>query len=138
MKPRHTAEQSTVAVNKSAKLGKTGFASVFRKSEEVPMQINEQRVEEVVGVTKEASRESVELPQEEITDQKPIEEPISTKGFGMVKTVSQQIFSKVQTQLPEPEKENHEHYQTKIIEGKTYKIHMPSDPQEKFLCDGCQ
>jgi ribonucleoside-diphosphate reductase alpha chain len=29
MKPRHGAEQSTVAVNKSAALGKTGFASVL-------------------------------------------------------------------------------------------------------------
>lgn len=30
MKPKHTAEQSTVSVNKSAKMGKTGFASVFQ------------------------------------------------------------------------------------------------------------
>src|SRR6185295_17126731 len=35
MKPRHGAEQSTVAVNKSAKIGKTGFASVFKAKEEV-------------------------------------------------------------------------------------------------------
>lgn len=29
MKPRHTAEQSTVAVNKALQLGKTGFATLF-------------------------------------------------------------------------------------------------------------
>ncbi len=31
MKPRHTAEQSTVVVNKAKKLGKVGFAAAFKK-----------------------------------------------------------------------------------------------------------
>src|SRR3989344_1786772 len=31
MKPRHTAEQSTVRVNKAEKLGKVGFAAAFKK-----------------------------------------------------------------------------------------------------------
>ncbi len=34
MKPRHTAEQSTVKVNKAAKIGKTGFAAVASKLSE--------------------------------------------------------------------------------------------------------
>lgn len=42
MKPRHTAEQSTVKVNKSEKLGKIGFARVAgvltRKTEEIVLQ----------------------------------------------------------------------------------------------------
>lgn len=35
MKPRHTAEQSTVRVNKAEKLGKSGFAAAFSKKQEV-------------------------------------------------------------------------------------------------------
>ena len=157
MKPRHTAEQSTVAVNKSAKLGKFGFASVFRKVEETPIQIVEQKMEILVETVKE---EIIEKEQEQIIDssfakasedkQKPLIIP--------TETISHQIFSKVQTQLPpmsndlpvqnldnnlsdaysDAHEEFHEHFQTKIIEGKVYKIHMPSDPQENFTCDGCQ
>ena len=62
---------------------------------------------------------------------------------------SRQIFSNVQTQMPlkseetitkvqETNPENHAHYQEKVIDGKVYKIYMPSDPQENFTCDGCQ
>ena len=34
MKPRHTAEQSTVAVNKAAKLGKVGFGAIRKAAEQ--------------------------------------------------------------------------------------------------------
>ncbi len=135
MKPRHTAEQSTVAVNKSAKLGKTGFASVFKKVEEVS--VVETVVEKVEMVTEVVKEEVIEKEQEQIVDAKPVVIP--------TETVSHQIFSKVQTQLPtpvssiqHPASATHEHFQTKIIDGKVYKIHMPSDPQENFTCDGCQ
>ncbi len=165
MKPRHTAEQSTVAVNKSAKLGKTGFASVFKAARN-DAEINaEERGNEtvevgagVVGeeVIEKESFDSVQDKQEsfeaseakQTADQKPIAmvEPL--------KQVSEPIFAKVQTQLPasdfkaaapslvpdakHSESVAHEHFQVKIVDGKTYKIHMPSDPQENFLCDGCQ
>lgn len=111
MKPRHTAEQSTVEVNKSAKLGKFGFASVFQKTENKEQKTETPSIENMIIIP---AQESVNiLPEKEI--------------------VSKQIFAKVQTQLPEPE-----NFQTKIIDGKTYKVHMPSDPQENFTCDGCQ
>ncbi len=149
MKPRHSAEQSTTSVNKSAKIGKTGFASVFRRIEEMPTQIIEKR-EEIF----ENPAEIIEKIQEEIIDIKPV---VIT-----VDEASKQIFSKVQTQMPalyqnanikmkneneklkmesekvEQKEEKHAHYQEKIIEGKVYKIHVPSDPQENFTCDGCQ
>ncbi len=144
MKPRHTAEQSTIAVNKSAKLGKTGFASVFKfpatEQSSVRPVFDGKKVEleiemptETIEIVKE---ETIEKEQDQIVDLKP-----------MASIKSEQIFSKVQTQLPEkPElssfaktsEDKHEHYQIKVIDGKEYKIHMPSDPQEKFLCDGCQ
>ncbi|HVS79910.1 MAG TPA: ribonucleoside-diphosphate reductase subunit alpha [Candidatus Paceibacterota bacterium] len=36
MKPRHTAEQSTVAVNKAQQIGKMGFAAAFGKKDAAP------------------------------------------------------------------------------------------------------
>ncbi len=184
MKPRHSAEQSTVAVNKSAKLGKTGFASVFKTAQinADETRINaDMKVEVISEVVKE---EVIEKEQDQIidsafaeipADRSADEEAISTKGFGALrqtatesastqsfdetkpvkivveplKQVSEPIFSKVQTQLSplqsnegfsmksEPNPEN-SHYQEKIIDGKVYKIHMPTDPAEKNMCDGCQ
>jgi len=126
MKPRHSAEQSTTNVNKSEKLGKTGFASVFKKVEEVIEEKNESFVTDIPqDLDAEVSREIVNV--------KPLEIPVDQK--------SQQIFSKVQTQLLNPEKinvKNSDNYQEKIVEGKVYKIHIPSDPQDNFQCDSCQ
>ena len=61
------------------------------------------------------------------------EEVIEKEQEQIIDVVSHQIFAKVQTQLPTILR-----FQEKIIDGKVYKIHMPTDPQEKFLCDGCQ
>jgi len=132
MKPRHGAEQSTVAVNKSAQMGKTGFASAFRREEPASVAsvvVEEQKIEEVQELV-----ETVDKVQKtEIVTGPAIQ--------------STQIFSKVQAQMPMKDsgfnmqdsgKNEHAHYQEKIIDGKVYKIHMPSDPQDKFLCDSCQ
>jgi len=154
MKPRHTAEQSTVAVNKSEKLGKTGFASVFRKTTEetIETKATEVQMETMETVVEVVQEEVIEKEQEQIVDSsfakasadevKPVEIPADIP--------SKQIFSNVQTQIPlkneetitkiqeTSPQENHVHYQEKVIDGKVYKIHMPSDPQENFTCDGCQ
>ena len=159
MKPRHTAEQSTVAVNKSVKLGKTGFASVFKTQAQT--NADQARISAPpVVIPAEAGIQNEPTQQPEIIEKKaftlPIE-PASTGSFGLLrhssseaneakpikivveplKQVSEPIFAKVQTELPPAHKEG-QHFQTKIIDGKTYRIHMPTDPQEQFLCDGCQ
>ncbi len=135
MKPRHTAEQSTVAVNKSAKMGKTGFASVFRKAEEPAL----------VAVS--AAAETAEVVKEEVIE-KELEQIVDIKPLVIeVNQVSGQIFSNVQTQIPLKVEglgsrveglEKKSHFQEKVIDGKVYKIHMPSDPAENFTCDSCQ
>lgn len=146
MKPRHTAEQSTVAVNKSEKLGKTGFASVFKKEESSFAKASE-------DVATVAAPEIIEKEQEQITEKAPeiiidsaFAEAMADKQKVEIQTlvameekpVSHQIFAKVQTQL-EPAHKEGEHFQVKIIDGKTYKVHaMPTDPMEQFMCDGCQ
>lgn len=147
MKPRHGAEQSTVTVNKSAKLGKTGFASVFRNAESVIS--NPESVNVATEVIETVKEETIEKEQEQIVDKKaagalsgpftlPVE-PVKVEPLKVepLKQSSAPIFANVQTTLPEPHKEG-QHFQTKIIDGKTYKIHMPTDPAEQFLCDGCQ
>ncbi|OGZ74382.1 MAG: hypothetical protein A3I87_00590 [Candidatus Staskawiczbacteria bacterium RIFCSPLOWO2_02_FULL_39_8] len=143
MKPRHTAEQSTVAVNKSAKLGKTGFAAVFKKTEaivEAPQELATAAVEEPPIEEKNDQPESFDMPQDKVNDIKP------TVTIPVDQT-SKQIFSNVQTQIPlngdqqpaaSDKQKTEGHFHIKVINGKEYKVHMPSDPQEKFLCDGCQ
>lgn len=123
MKPRHTAEQSTIQVNKSAQIGKTGFAAVFRKTEESVLQATNATKE--TSATKEVIKEAPGF-----IDKKTIVAPVEKK--------SQQIFSRVQTQFSEIEQKEEKHYHTRIVDGKTYKIHIPSDPQENLTCDGCQ
>jgi len=137
MKPRHGAEQSTVAVNKSAKLGKTGFASAFkaaqnnmepRGSENVPMEaVVEKPVEQV-----------------EIVDKKIMVEQITSKAiFSNVQT-TMPLKTEVSAAIPAPSSQlptpvvQQQHFHTKVIDGKVYKVHLPSDPAENFTCDGCQ
>ena len=140
MKPRHTAEQSTVEVNKSTKIGKNGFASVFKfeKTEQALNMVNISGGMTVqppnISQNTNAVKVVLEKSQEQIIVQKPLNIPVDE--------ASKQIFSKVQTQMPiekpVPSDTTEKHFHTKIVDGKVYKIHMPTDPQEKFLCDGCQ
>ena len=186
MKPRHTAEQSTVAVNKSAKLGKTGFASVFKTPQnnaetnaELTQTDTAPSLRKVARTSRATGVPDSEVPQDDVAIQnEPVEKESETidqsfrpKGYPAqdkkpieipTETISHQIFSKVQTQLPTERNEatsdrrqetaekqetgdkaqeisgEHQHFQMKVIDGKTYKVHMPSDPQENFTCDGCQ
>ena len=150
MKPRHTAEQSTVAVNKSEKLGKTGFASVFRQAQtnaDLTQTDAETKIEPVVEIVQEEVIEKEHIMDKKTTEalSGPFALPLEQVKVEPVKIVveplkqtSEPIFSKVQTQL-EPAHKEGEHFKVKIVDGKTYKVHaMPTDPQEKFMCDGCQ
>ncbi|MEK7664246.1 MAG: ribonucleoside-diphosphate reductase subunit alpha [Patescibacteria group bacterium] len=169
MKPRHTAEQSTVAVNKSAQIGKTGFAAVFKmarndaesnggssalaEGKTVSSELRRNELSEnyevsgVPGSTFAKIKESPKSP--EIIEQKKdsnFQPPTSN-------IKSSQIFSNVQTQITlenqisniknqkDSEKKEgapHMHYQERVVNGKVYRIHMSSDPQENFTCDSCQ
>lgn len=86
MKPRHTAEQSTIKVNKQELTGKKGFA--------VLSSIKRESVEPVVSVATDISIGNIEV-KETVT----INSNNSEKKF---------------------------------------KVHLPEDPQDALLCDGCQ
>lgn len=49
MKPKHTAEQSTVSVNKAQAMGKRGFAAVFQQA--APVQVEVQQTVQIVTPT---------------------------------------------------------------------------------------
>ncbi|OGZ67593.1 MAG: ribonucleoside-diphosphate reductase subunit alpha [Candidatus Staskawiczbacteria bacterium RIFCSPHIGHO2_02_FULL_34_9] len=228
MKPRHSAEQSTTNVNKSEKMGKTGFAAVFAAKSVIQESFIAEASQDFVSVeTQEKIVESfvVQSPQENIEAIAKIEPEQINSIVEPVK--SSQIFSHVQTQInlnssidsannnsenlekenivktepiemkkveeikpinpsinseqvnspvanieliemkkveeikrPMAHSENSEQapnaifadnsaqqeklseeqigFRIKIVNGKVYKIHMPSDPAEDNLCDSCQ
>lgn len=45
------------------------------------------------------------------------------------------IYHLMDTEIKQEQKEN---TIKKIVNGKEYNIHMPSDPAEENVCDGCQ
>lgn len=108
MKPKHTAEQSTIRVNKSENLGKRGFASVF---EAAPAKVEEVKEEPVV--------ESVSLAS--LLEQPTIisEIPAQSKT---VENSSQNQKNKNKNNTNKP----------KLV------VHGPVDPQDALLCEGCQ
>lgn len=87
MKPRHTAEQSTIKVNKQDLTGKRGFAVLS-------------------SVKIEAQDVVMASPTGEIVEQIEIEETVTVNA--------------------------------NTNDGKKLKVHLPQDPQDALLCDGCQ
>ena len=129
MKPNHSAEQSTVSVNKSTAIGKSGFGSLF-SNKSTPIDISSdapkfqtpadvpvtfvaekaeiESLEEVANevIAQEAPAKAVDLAQEELTQ---AELPKKAAPFASV--------SGKQSGL---------------------KIILPDDPQNAFICEGCE
>jgi ribonucleoside-diphosphate reductase alpha chain len=135
MKPRHTAEQSTVSVNKAQVMGKVGFGGL-KKSAEAPLQAP-------VHATTTTTFAATTIPTPEPI---PVVIPVATTTIpapqiaSFVKTASPSPigFQAVQTsikteELREPvtvsKKPN-----VRIIGEKT----CPTDPQDLLQCDSCQ
>jgi ribonucleoside-diphosphate reductase alpha chain len=116
MKPRHTAEQSTVKVNKSEKLGKIGFAAVANK---------------------------IAPKGEELVLQK---EAIPTPMPAILPTVSVAVdnFVKVPSAIaPKRDRIDNEQVETVsspigMMATKQKPNVCPVDPAERALCDACQ
>lgn len=126
MKPRHTAEQSTVKVNKAEMTGKRGFGAIgdapkhqlgFSKVTET--HVGESKVEpEVVPVAPvtqipvpvmEVAREVTEVMREEVVPQ------VATQ------VVKEEVLVPVAS-APKPK----------------LTVHGPEDPQDALLCESCQ
>ena len=139
MKPRHTAEQSTVHVNKAEKMGKRGFAAVMEAAATAPIenepavkatnavasflgpQATESKVEAAVAATSEKviAKQAVSIS----------EAPETTKSAAPTSRSAEPMESR-----PMPKEEPHVH----VHDHEESHIMAPSDPQEQFTCDSCQ
>jgi ribonucleoside-diphosphate reductase alpha chain len=122
MKPRHTAEQSTVRVNKAEKIGKVGFAAVSEK-------MKEKKEPEPIGFSAPLQKTLVEM------ESLPIRQPVSvlapkdntknTSATGALEIQSQTYITETKT------------YRESLNEDKAVKV-CPIDPAERAQCDSCQ
>ncbi len=108
MKPRHTAEQSTVKVNKSEMTGKKGFGAIGFAA--ASNQLNFVKAPEPAAIIV-PELAIVTVPEPIVV----VEQPV-TKGFAQVPVVP------VEVEVPKP----------KMV------VHGPEDPQDSLLCESCQ
>ena len=166
MKPRHTAEQSTVRVNKAEKMGKRGFAAVALDDDEP------QTVESIISqpvatpaVASFAAEPVMEEEQPAMADDPVVEAPVmpsvapvargpfaSLEDVAPAKPVTAKPatarevpmgFATAQSRETIVNEHRHEH---KTMQPETqqpaakkkYTILPPSDPSEDNICDSCQ
>lgn len=115
MKPKHSAEQSTIAVNKATAIGKSGFAALFRESASVKEEVQETKIEEPVAKTEEVIEAKVEIV-EEVTDTVQEKTPPAPLERKQKETLLTAVSQK-------PKQPN---------------LVLPDDPLNALLCDGCQ
>ncbi|MFO0718436.1 MAG: ribonucleoside-diphosphate reductase subunit alpha [Candidatus Paceibacterota bacterium] len=120
MKPRHTAEQSTVSVNKAQKIGKVGFAGVSSMKAASPL--STPAFAAVGAVTSPLPLETVPA-QPSFVAQNVQTPKVEMKGFASVASSTPTSFTPPSS-----------HVEMK----KEYKVHMPEDPSEANVCDSCQ
>ena len=122
MKPNHTAEQSTTSVNKATAIGKKGFGALFapkvatEEVAEIVEVIEVENFEEIKSV--ESVVKEVELIIEKKEEQKVLVETI------LVKTESE-VLKKPSAPFA-------------AVANRELKIVLPDDPQNAFICEGCE
>lgn len=119
MKPKHTAEQSTVSVNKSHAIGKTGFASLFAK--QTPAQ--------------------EDSPVEEAEAKILYEEDIDPKKPDMTTVEPPKIVAEKKASVVAPEVKRKETPLTSVSHSMNYQVKnivLPDDPANAFICEGCE
>jgi hypothetical protein len=145
MKPRHTAEQSTVKVNKAEKIGKRGFAAVAstrKDTDEVlevkapiesPIQVPLVEVAKVSTPT--FSREEI---REEIMEAATIQPSIPLAPKVEVKTQSIEFKPQETNNKLTKEQIMEKLSQNPSVQVKTKPLVCPVDPAELAQCEACQ
>lgn len=108
MKPRHTAEQSTVAVNKSAMTGKRGFGAINNSNPSSQNNFSNKPEENITEKREKLVEKKEVLIESEMSSEIKMEMPIPSTFKPRLKVIS-----------------SHSHGE--IV-----------DPQDKNLCDSCQ
>jgi ribonucleoside-diphosphate reductase alpha chain len=141
MKPRHTAEQSTVRINKAETMGKKGFAAVMNdnfEAKEVVMAnaITEPIAAQTVASFLEASAPEITQTVTPAIQETPIVNEVKSGGFSSVSGI---IAEKRAEFTPaKPVATPHEHHHEQKPEVRKSVIMAPSDPQADLVCDSCQ
>ena len=134
MKPRHSAEQSTIAVNKAQKIGKVGFAGISLKT----------KGEEVVKPV--GFSAPLQKSINEITPVVPNTQPVSNIMSGIMGVAEQKISKPVEdsakinfVSTPQPVKVEDESEEKELLVKVGNSITTcPIDPAERAQCDACQ
>ncbi|HEY4516201.1 MAG TPA: ribonucleoside-diphosphate reductase subunit alpha [Candidatus Paceibacterota bacterium] len=125
MKPRHTAEQSTVNVNKSQKMGRVGFAAIAQR-------MAEKAKDEQLGF-------AAPLQKSLVPDNSPVEIPIFSQVTAI--PVPDLIPAPVSVQIP-LEKVSFNIKPRETVEVSTpvqkYNVIAPEDPGAENICIGCE
>ncbi len=125
MKPRHTAEQSTIKVNKAEKMGKKGFAAVARASVEEVAPVESIPVtapmEMKIEIPKEIPREIPKVIKKEEIKMPEIKKFTQLSSFNM-------------DDMPKPK----EPVMVMASSPKAAPKVCPIDPAERAQCDACQ
>lgn len=145
MKPKHSAEQSTVKVNKAESLGKRGFASVFAAAPVKEIPLVEEVIAEAEVLTEEVRVEAevieeivASVPVTPVMPVTPTIEAVSTKKVEKktTKAVPLSELANLARDNAGPFKDVAKEAPKK--ERPTLVVHGPVDPQDALLCDGCQ
>ncbi len=119
MKPRHTAEQSTVAVNKSKQMGRVGFAAVRFKSDIAPQSFN-------MPLQKSLDIEPEKESKAKISSES-LEAQIKPEKENPKEKQKEKVAVPVQAAMPSRPN-------VIMTDSKT----CPTDPAELAQCDSCQ
>ena len=127
MKPRHSAEQSTVKVNKSEMTGKRGFGVISGMNKSVANEPTSQ----LSLVPEERSIPTM------VPEPVKVNEPVPS---GEVVTVisKEKELVEVKTHKPELKEEARPMANNNSNNSSKLTIHGPEDPQDALLCESCQ
>jgi hypothetical protein len=129
MKPRHTAEQSTVKVNKAQAMGKMGFGAIRDlKNSELFKEPSTEPVQSGEVIT-------VQIPEKELVESAPLQSSAETaeERQPILLTLEDNAASEPSEPAPVPAEAA-----PKSEKKDKVNVYIPEDPQSALICDSCQ
>lgn len=146
MKPRHTAEQSTVRVNKAEAMGKKGFAAVASAVSSAPVKAAfDAPLQKSLDIVEPAPMKAPEAPvmfnfararQAAPAAQAPVATAPAPKPIEASKPSGYQSLSDLAATVSEKAPSETSAPAFKVVNGR--RVFASSDPSEDNICDSCQ
>ena len=134
MKPRHSAEQSTVRVNKSEKMGKFGFAAAFKRETAPAAFGGISKLQPSLLAPTPAKTEPIVVEQKAETPS-----PLQHVQVEVKETVAASVSTPKQTGFSAVAEASSPSKQITVEEVLAMAAKAgPEDPQDQFICDSCQ